>query len=308
VTGARITHRDNGAPRDLPADLVVDATGRSARTPAFLEAMAYGRPPETRSTAMLGYSSQLLSIPDGCIDQQMVVFNLGGGGKPGGLLLACENDTWMFAVGRTIDTGGAPPDFATMLGLVDDALPPKILHGLRQAHALADIATFRNPAAVWRRYDQMTRFPRGLLVIGDALCSPNPVYGQGMTMAAQQALALQVCLRGGDADLARRFFGRTARDIGPTWAVNEANDRVPSTSRKPSLQRRLRGQLVRAILEAAGDDTAVTERLLRITHLVNPPTGLQDPALLLRVLRVNLRRRFQRAQKQRRHQRLREAL
>lgn len=214
----------------------------------------------------------------------------------------------MFAVGRTIDTGGAPPDFATMLGLVEDALPPRILDGLRQAQTLADIATFRNPAAIWRRYDQMARFPRGLLVIGDALCSPNPVYGQGMTMAAQQALTLQVCLRGGEAGLARRFFDRTAHDIGPTWAVNDANDRVPSTSRKPSLQRRLRGRLVGAILEAAGDDTAVTERLLRVTHLVDPPTALQDPALLLRVLRVNLRRRFQRAQKQPRRQRLREAL
>lgn len=82
--------------------------GRSARTPAFLDGMGYGRPPETRSTAMLGYSSQLLSIPNGCINEQMVVFNLGLRGKPGGLLLACENDTWMFAVARTIDTGGAP--------------------------------------------------------------------------------------------------------------------------------------------------------------------------------------------------------
>ncbi|WP_231995228.1 NAD(P)/FAD-dependent oxidoreductase [Mycobacterium sp. 852002-10029_SCH5224772] len=134
VIGVRIVHRDNGAPTDLSAALVVDAMGRSARTPAFLEAMGYGRPPETRSTATLGYSSQLLGIPYGCIDKQMVVFNLGGGGKPGGLLLACENDTWMFAVGRTIDTGGAPPDFTTMLELAARALPPDIMAGLRQAH------------------------------------------------------------------------------------------------------------------------------------------------------------------------------
>ncbi|MCA2241978.1 MULTISPECIES: FAD-dependent oxidoreductase [Mycobacterium] len=308
VTGARILHRDNGAAIDVPADLVVDAMGRSARTPALLELLGYGRPPETRSTAMLGYSSQLLSMPTGCLDKQMVVFNLGGGGKPGGLLLACENDTWMFAVGRTIDTGGAPPDFATMLALADRALPPEIIDGLRRAQPLADIATFRNPAAVWRRYDQMPRFPRGLLVIGDALCSPNPVYGQGMTMAAQQALALRDCLRGGDADLAQRFFHMTARDIGPTWAMNQANDRVPSPTLKPSLSRRLRGQLVGAMLNAAGDDTAVTESLLRVTHLVDPPARLQDPTLLLRVLRATLRRRFHRAQQPRRHQRLREAL
>lgn len=308
VTGARIVHRDNGAPTDLAAELVVDAMGRSARTPAFLEVMGYGRPPEARSTAMLGYSSQLLRIPNGSIDKQMVVFNLGSGGEPGGLLLACENDTWMFAVGRTIDTGGAPPDFATMLALADRALPAEILDGLRRAHPLAEIATFRNPAALWRRYDKMPRFPRGLLVLGDALCSPNPVYGQGMTMAAQQALALRDCLRGGDADLAPRFFQMAARDIGPTWARNQTNDRVPSTAGRPSLQRRLRGRLIGAMLNAAGHDTAVTESLLRITHLVDPPTRLQDPALLLRVLRVNLRRRLSRAQQHHRHQRSREAV
>lgn len=73
------------------------------------------------------------------------------------------------------------------------------------------------------------------------------------------------------------------------------------------LQRRLRGRLVGAMLNAAGDDTAVTERLLRVTHLVDPPVRLQDPSLLLRVLRANLRQRFRRAQ-QHRHHRLREAL
>lgn len=307
IAGVRIVQHDNGTPGDLAADLVVDAMGRSARTPAFLEGMGYGRPPETRSTAMLGYSSQLLSIPNGCINEQMVVFNLGLRGKPGGLLLACENDTWMFAVARTIDTGGAPPDFATMLALAEGALPPEIMDGLHRAHPLADIATFRNPAAVWRRYDHMTRLPRGLLVIGDALCSPNPVYGQGMTMAAQQALALRDCLRGGDADLAQRFFLMAARGIRPTWAMNQANDRNRSSNRKPSLQRWLRGRLVGAMLNAAGDDTAVTERLLRVTHLVDPPVRLQDPTLLLRVLRANLRQRFRRAQ-QHRHHRLREAL
>lgn len=128
-----------------------------------------------------------------------------------------------------------------------------------------------------------------------------------MTMAAQQALALRDCLRGGDADLAQRFFLMAARGIRPTWAMNQANDRNRSSNRKPSLQRWLRGRLVGAMLNAAGDDTAVTERLLRVTHLVDPPVRLQDPTLLLRVLRANLRQRFRRAQ-QHRHHRLREAL
>lgn len=133
--------------------------------------MGYGRPPETRSTAMLGYSSQLLSIPNGCINEQMVVFNLGLRGKPGGLLLACENDTWMFAVARTIDTGGAPPDFATMLALAEVHCPGN--HGRATPRAPArghcHLPQSRGGLAALRPHDET---PRGLLVIGDALCSP----------------------------------------------------------------------------------------------------------------------------------------
>ena len=84
--------------------------------PAFLAALGYGRPAETRSSTALGYSGQRLNIPNGCLTEQMVMFNQGPG-QPGGLLLACEHGTWMLAIGRSTDAGGAPADFATMLAL-----------------------------------------------------------------------------------------------------------------------------------------------------------------------------------------------
>lgn len=288
VAGVRIINRDNGFATVLDADLVVDATGRAARTPVFLEALGYGRPAELRSATELGYSSQRLRIPEGCIAQQMVMFNRGPR-QPRGLLLGCEHGTWMLAVGRSADAGGAPADFATMLALAQGAVPSAIMDGLRRAQPVEEIAVFRNPAAVWRRYDQMPRFPRGLVVIGDGLCSLDPTYGQGMTMAALQALALRDCLRSGDTDLAQRFFTAAAQHIGPTWAGNQANDRVPSTTRKRSMRRRLRSQVVKATLNAATRDAPVVERLLRVTHLIDPPARLQDPALMLRILWVNLR-------------------
>lgn len=291
VTGVRVARRDSGAVTGLRADLVVDAMGRGARTPAFLEALGYGRPPEQRSETVLGYSSQLLAVPRGRIDKQMAAFNLGGG-RPGGLLLACENDAWILAIGRSAEQGGAPADLAAMLALAEAALPRAVMDGLRQARAVGPIAMFRNRAAVWRRYDQMSKFPRGLVVVGDALCSPNPVYGQGMTMAALQALTLRECLRRGDSDLAERFFRATARDIAPTWGRNQANDRVPSPTRKRSMRERLSSRLVRATLTAATYDTTITERLLRVTQLIDPPARLQGPAFITRIVVANLRHRL----------------
>jgi hypothetical protein len=288
VRGVRIINRINGMASTLDADLVVDAMGRAARTPVFLEGLGCGRPAQLRVATALGYSTQRLSIPRGCIDRRVVKIDQGPT-KPGVILLASEHDTWMMAVGRSMDEGGAPPDFATMLAVAAEVLPSAIADGLRRAEPIGEIATFRNPAAVWRRYDRMPRFPAGLLVIGDGLCSLNPVYGQGMTMAALEALALRDCLHFGETDLAQRFFAAAASVIGPTWARNEDNDRVKSPSRKRAMRQRLSGHAVSAYMTAAAYDIRVAELLVRVSQLIDPPSRLNDPALLPRVLAANLR-------------------
>jgi 2-polyprenyl-6-methoxyphenol hydroxylase-like FAD-dependent oxidoreductase len=292
VTGVRIIRRYNGLVTTLDADLVVDAMGRTARTPAFLESIGYGRPIESRAVAKLGYSSQQLSIPKGSIAQRLAFFTPDGG-KPGGLLLACEHDTWMLAIGYPSDAGDPPTDFAAILALAEQSLPPAITEGLRRAQPLGEAVTYRHIAAVWRRYDLMPRFPAGLLVIGDALCSLDPTYGQGMTVAALEALTLRDCLRSGDAPLAQRFFGAAARYIGATWAGNQARTRVTSPTRdRRSMRERLQDWTARAALNASAHDVVLTERFLRVTNFIDPPARLQDPALIPRIVLANLRGLF----------------
>ena len=217
VNGVRIIRRYNGFLTTLDADLVVDAMGRAARTPAFLESLGFERPTEDRAVARYGYASQQLSMPEGSIAQRLVMFNPGGG-KPGGLLLACEHDTWMLAIGQPADTGEPPTDFAAMLALAEPSLPPAIVEGLRRAHPIGEAVTYRHTAAIWRRYDQMSKFPSGLVVIGDALCSLDPTYGQGMTIAALEALTLRDCLRRGRCSTGATLFPRGGalhrRDVG----------------------------------------------------------------------------------------------
>ena len=292
VNGVRIIRRYNGFPTTLDADLVVDAMGRAARTPAFLERLGYEGPTEDRTVARYGYSSQQLSVPEGSIAQRLVMFNPGGG-KPGGLLLAYEHDTWMLAIGQPADAGEPPTDFAAMLALAEPSLPPAIIEGLHQAHPIGEAVTYHHTTAIWRRYDQMSRFPTGLLVIGDALCSLDPTYGQGMTIAALEALTLRDCLRAGDAQLAQRFFRATARYIGSTWAANQARSRVTSPTRdRSSIRERLEGWISKAALNAAAHDVVLTERFFRVSNFVDPPSRLQDPALIPRIAWGNLRARF----------------
>ncbi|MGO9509153.1 MAG: FAD-dependent oxidoreductase [Mycobacterium sp.] len=294
VTGVRIAKRYTGFITMLTADLVVDAMGRAARTPAFLESLGYGRPAENRVAAKLGYSSQQLSIPEGHIAQRLALFNPGDG-RPGGLLLACEHDTWMLAIGQSTDAGEPPTDFAAMLSLAQQSLPPAIIEGLRGARPIGETATYRHTAAVWRRYDQMPRFPSGLLVIGDALCHLDPTYGQGMTIAALEALTLRDCLRSGNAQLAQRYFHAAARYISATWAANKASSRVTSPARdRSSTRHRLKGWVAKAALTASAHDVVLTERFLRVTHFIDPPSRLQDPALIPRIAWGNLRARFPR--------------
>jgi 2-polyprenyl-6-methoxyphenol hydroxylase-like FAD-dependent oxidoreductase len=237
----------------------------------------------------LGYASQQLSIPKGSIAQRLAFFNPGGG-KPAGLLLACEHDTWMLAIGQPTDAGDPPTDFAAILALAEQSLPPAITEGLRHAQPLGEAVTYRHTAAVFRRYDLMPRFPSGLLVIGDALCSLDPTYGQGMTIAALEALTLRDCLHSGDSQLAQRFFGAAARYIGSTWAGNQARTRVTSPTRdRRSMRERLQSWTARAALNASAHDVVLTERFLRVTNFIDPPARLQDPALIPRIVWANLR-------------------
>jgi 2-polyprenyl-6-methoxyphenol hydroxylase-like FAD-dependent oxidoreductase len=290
VTGVLLVNRATGEATAMDADLVVDAMGRAARTPAFLEKLGYGRPSEHRSPANWAYSSQLLSIPAGAIAEKMVMVEPGKG-LPRAALVAYEHDTWILTVGQSAAHGEPPTDRAGMLALAERCMPSSILSGLRSAQPLEDVAIFNNTAGVWRRYDRMPRFPAGLLVIGDALCSLNPIYGQGMTMAALEALALQDYLRDGQ-DEPQRFFRAVAKHIGPTWAMNQANDRGPSSvDRRRSARTRVVTWTMNKALKAAEHDIVVTERFFRVTSLVDPPTRLQDPALIARAIVGNLRRR-----------------
>jgi 2-polyprenyl-6-methoxyphenol hydroxylase-like FAD-dependent oxidoreductase len=205
VTGVELVNRDNQHRTTLTADLVVDATGRGSRTPVFLEQLGYDRPVEDEVIVHLAYACQPMRIAPGAVEENFIAIFPEPGKPKMFATIGYENDTAMFAVGAM--AGLEPPRTTDeMLEFAADLAPGRVLAAIAEAKPLGEVVHYRVPSNRWRRYDKVRRLPAGLLVVGDAVCSFNPIYGQGMTVAAVEALILRDCLRRGDSDLPRRFF------------------------------------------------------------------------------------------------------
>jgi 2-polyprenyl-6-methoxyphenol hydroxylase-like FAD-dependent oxidoreductase len=178
-----------------------------------------------------------------------------------------------------------------MMAFAKEFAPEPMLAAMRAGEPLGDVAAYRYPSSQWRRYDKMRRFPAGLLVVGDALCSFNPVYGQGMTVAVLEAGVLRECLADGDDDLSRRFFRAAAKPIGAAWRMAVAADlAIPEVSGRRSMAAKLMARYNDCVLKAAESDVTVAEQFLAVSNLVDPPIRLLHPAVTTRVAIANVRR------------------
>ena len=291
VIGVRVVNVDGGAERELAADVVMDAMGRGARTPAFLESLGYGRPVEDHVVMHTTYVSQLLRIPPGTLHEKLVNISPAPGRPTGMFLTGYENDTWMFTVFGMV--GREPPrDLAGMLAFAQEYCPAHLLAAVQTAEPIGDVAQHRMPSSQWRRYDKLPRTPDGLLVCGDAICSFNPIYGQGITVAALQAAALRDSLRRGDTDLPRRYFRASAKPIGVAWQLAAVGDLAfPEVEGRRSRSTRVTARLADWALTACESDRVVAVRFFRVNGLMDPPARLLHPAFVYRVAVANLRSR-----------------
>jgi 2-polyprenyl-6-methoxyphenol hydroxylase-like FAD-dependent oxidoreductase len=289
VTGASVMGHEATVEQVLTADLVVDATGRGSRTPVWLEELGYGRPAEDEVVVDVRYASRLVRLEPGAVPELLTL--IGPTPQlPGVLaLFAYENDTWLFTVSGY--AGHHPAlDYQSMVDFAARIAPSHVVAALRNAEPLSDVSTFRFRANLRRRYDRMRRFPQGLLVLGDAMCSFNPIYGQGMSVAAKQAVALRECLRRGDERLARRFFRMAAKPIDVAWGMAVGADlALPQVEGPRPMAVRLVNAYVHRVLVAAEHDPVVAARFLRVSAFVDKPPRLMTPSIIARVVAGNRR-------------------
>jgi 2-polyprenyl-6-methoxyphenol hydroxylase-like FAD-dependent oxidoreductase len=290
VTGAKVSDRDGGTEQELKSDLVVDAMGRAARTPAFLDSLGYGRPDEEQVDVRLVYTSQVLRIAPGTLNETAVLVGPVAGRPTGLALFRNEHDNWMLTLLGM--AGHEPPaERAAMIQFAEGLIPTHLVAALRAAEPLTEVSRYRYPASQWRRYDKMRRFPPGLLAFGDAICSFNPIYGQEMTVAALQAVALKRCLRHGEDRLAQRYFRAASKPIKVAWQFAVGGDlALPEVEgpRPPSI--RITNWYVDRLLAAAESDAVVFERLSKVSALIDPPIRLMRPAIMFRAVNVGRQR------------------
>ncbi|MFI5933812.1 hypothetical protein [Actinoplanes sp. NPDC051494] len=176
-----------------------------------------------------------------------------------------------------------PTGHAGLLAYAESLPGHEIADVVRSGVPLGEPAKMRYPASVRRHYEKLDRHLGGFLVIGDALCSFNPVYGQGMTVAALEAQALRELLAAGTDRLAERFFTAAAGLLGAPWTLAVGGDlRFPAVAGRRQPVDGLINRYLDRYRRAASVDPVLAGAFLRVSNLLAPPAALFAPGLVLR--------------------------
>lgn len=284
VTGVLVTPR-GAAPERLDADLVVDACGRASRSPVWLAELGCPAPAEDRVAIDVTYVTRCYERESRHLGGLLGALTNAVPQRPRtGIVAALEDDR--FAVALSGVLGEQPPtDDEGFVRFADSLGVPMISSLVREAVPVGEPARMRYPASLRRRYERLRRFPLGYLVTGDALCSFNPIYGQGMTVAATEGLLLRDLLAGDRNRLWRRFFRGAARLIDGPWSIAVGTDlRFPQVEGRRTLRVRLVNAYVHRLHAAARTDAVLGTAFLRVLNLIDPPHRLLRPAIVRRVL------------------------
>lgn len=286
VEGVRVRSGDDD--ESVAADLVVDATGRTSRTPEWLHEHGYAAPPTDEVHVDVAYTTTFVERPSGTRHGITVVPSPD---RPrGGAVLPVEGDRWQMTLWGM--NGEVPPTDPGGIREWAASLPVPDLERLLEEHRRrGEVAHYPFRSDLRHRYENLDRFPDGLLVLGDAVASFNPIHGQGMSVAALEAVELHHALAAvGLEALPRRFFDRIEGTVDIAWKMAVGGDhRFPGTEGPKPAGTHLLNRYLSRLLRKAHTDGELFDAFFRVQMMEKPPTSLLRPGIAWRVLRPSSR-------------------
>lgn len=289
VSGVRL-QIGNSVEEMLPADLVVDSSGRGSLTLSLLDAIGRPPPPQVTIGIDMHYATTIFAIPEGRRDWTVLVTLADG--KPSsksGFLVPIEGNRWVVCISeRHVPAPTANGD--DFIKSASNLRTRTLYDAIRHAERLEKIHRFSFPENSWRHYEELTQFPRGLLPIGDAICRFNPMYGQGMTVASQEACILRDLLqmRAGQPDplatIAESYLAEVQPAIAAAWSSAVIPDFIhPETRGEPPANLSDLLRFGAALYRLAARDADVHKTMRSVRQLTAPEAVLQEPNLRRRI-------------------------
>jgi 2-polyprenyl-6-methoxyphenol hydroxylase-like FAD-dependent oxidoreductase len=292
VNGVILTGPNGSGEERLPADLVVDASGRGTRAPQWLEAMGHSAPKETVVDAFVGYSTRLYEDVTPLPEGWKAVFLLWTPEVTrGGVVFPMEGGRWFVTIAG-VAKDYPPSDEEGFLAFAKSLRGPHVADAIAHARPLTEIHATRSTANRWLHFERLADQPPGFVVLGDAACAFNPIYGQGMTVAVSGAALLgQLLERDLPAEKLPRVFQRAlAARLRPVWTMSTSADfLLPSTQGERPLSTRAGHAYFNAVLKLGSKDADVTRAISRVLQMLDPPGSLMRPGIALRALAGALR-------------------
>uniref|UniRef100_UPI0021822376 NAD(P)/FAD-dependent oxidoreductase n=2 Tax=Pseudomonas TaxID=286 RepID=UPI0021822376 len=282
-----VTVDDGQGERRLRCDLLVDASGRGTRLPTWLKEAGFGEVETSVVKTELGYASRIYRRLPAYAEQWQVLLVLPKAPlqRSMGVISPIEGDRWMVTTGGWFGhfPGNDPQEFLQALA----ALPvPDIHEVIRDAEPLSPVHTFKMPGSRRTHFDRVEHWPAGLLVVGDALSSMNPLYSQGMTIGALEADCIDrhidQVLQGGQGF--RQLQGRLCEVVDGAWSMATTEDfRFPETVGQRSWRTRFHHWYGAGLGQVSANNRRALETQIGVTNLVMEPSKLYTPAIASRI-------------------------
>ncbi len=288
VTGARVQKRGGDTDEVIEADLVVDATGRGSRTPVWLEQLGYEKPFEERKKIDLGYVTQHFRLRKGAngFVKDVAINQIANAVVPRGNVFFLVEDGKVELTTYGILGDHPPTDYDGLMAWLKSLPAKDVYNTLRYADPVDKAMPFKFPTTLRRHYHKLRRFPEGLLVTGDAVTTFNPVYAQGMSVAALCALVLRQHLHSGAAPVPQDYFRDLAKDaIDQAWDMTNTIDlSLPGVEGERTFKVRMGNWFLKRVQIAATRDGSVTAEYFKTAGLVQKPEAMMRPGFALKVL------------------------